>query len=184
MFATKTMIALVAVLNMALATTDGTGAQNQKQPLAGWSGIFPDMNGYIRTFKAPVVEGDKKKTVYRQTAEYEWSGGADRHLTVTVARDAKIKKLYSAEEVKKIKPAPEKIVIAKHDAWLWKFERDMKDVRPLHARLVVLLGDDRVLIVELSGLGPFAQDAETVVGKIDLVRLKKALDNPPVVGEK
>jgi hypothetical protein len=185
MFSPKLMIALAAVPIMALATAAGTGAQDKKQTTAGWPGIFPEMNGYSRSYKPPIVEGDKKNPVYRQSAEYVWTGGADRHLTVTVARDAKFKKLYSAEEVKKTKPAPEKIDIAKHEAWLWKFERDMKDVRPLHARLVVLLEGDRVLIVELSGFGPFANDAEAVVGKIDLGRLKKTLDNPPVItGEK
>jgi hypothetical protein len=157
----------------------------QKQPpLAGWLGIFPPLAGYARTFKAPVVEGDKNNPVYRQEVEYAWTGGADRHLTISVARDAKFKKAYGEEEVKKSLPAPEKIEVGKHAAWLWKFESDKKVARPLRARLVVLLGDDRILIVEVRGLGPFAGEPQTTVGKFDLERLTKALDDPPLTGSR
>src|SRR5271155_1141093 len=98
-----TMQNIVAILVLAIMafgtvpanTVGGTLAKQKQPPLAGWLGIFPSLGGYARTFKAAVVEDDKNGPVYSQTVEYAWMGGADRHLTITVARDAKFKKLYS-----------------------------------------------------------------------------------------
>jgi hypothetical protein len=174
------LMTLIAALAIALAAETSGSAQQPKEVLAGWKGIFPDMGSYSRMFQPAVVEGDKKNPIYRQSADYVWTGGADRHYTITVARDANYKKIYSDEEVQKSKPAAEKVQVGKHKAWLWKYELNRKDVRPLRSRLVVLLGDDRILIVEQKGLGPFGgDDAVKTAELFDLAKVKAALDNPP-----
>jgi hypothetical protein len=163
-----------------LLVSQPTAGQKQKAE-AGWPDVFPAaLTMYQQTFQAPVVEGDAKNPVYRQTALYDWTGNADRHLKVTVARNAEFKKTYSEEAVQKSQPPGKKKEIGKYAAWEWKFERnDTKDTPPLHERLVILLGDDRVVIIEESGLGPFGGDIRNLLEKMDLERISKALDKAP-----
>jgi hypothetical protein len=175
----------IAVLAVTVAVIACPVHAQDKQPeLAGWMGVFPQLKGYARKFQPAVVEGDKKNPIYRQTAEYEWTGGADRNYAVTLARNVEFKKIYSEEEVKKTTPAPEKVEVAKHTAWLWKFERDdKKEGRPLRAKLVVLLGEDRILIIEVRGLGPF-EEAARIAEQFDFKKIAEALEQPPLIGSR
>jgi hypothetical protein len=147
--------------------------------LAGWFGVFPELPaGYIRSFQLPVVDKDKKN-IYRQTAIYEWSGGADKRLEVTLARDPAFEKKYAAKELEKDGKQPMKVRVGKRTGWLWKFDsRADKKTRPLHARMIVPLAADRILRVEARGRGPF-EDLVQRVSSFDLDKMEKALDAPP-----
>jgi hypothetical protein len=172
------MTRLLLALPALLLAVQAAPAQRPKEQQPGWPDAFPKLDNYAVQYDAPVVKRDAKNPVYSQTAHYVWTGGASREFHVTLARDAAFKTLYSEEEVKKGKPAPEKIEIGKHPAWLWKFELNRKDERPLDSKIVVLLGDDRVLVIEQRGLGPF-EPVEKVAERFDLRKIKAALDQPP-----
>src|SRR5262245_5834042 len=98
------LLLLFPVVCLILAGIASVGNGEQKaEAKAGWTGVIPEMNGYQRTFQAPVIGAGK--TSYRQTARYEWTGGAVKLLEVTAARDPAFKQKYSAEALKKEKPA-------------------------------------------------------------------------------
>lgn len=170
----RSVLPVLAVLLAAPAARP----QQAKEQEPGWADLFAKLGNYERKLEPLVLKRDAKNPVYSQTAHYLWLGGADRHYDVTVARDSAFKTLYSEEEVKKGTPAPEKIEVGKYPAWLWKYQADRKEVRPLQARLVVLLGDDRVLVIEQRGLGPF-ESIQSIAEKFDLKKIKAALDQPP-----
>jgi hypothetical protein len=172
------------LVGLAVAVAPEAGGQpSTKQVLAGWPGIFLAMSGYQRSFLPPVVEGDKKNPIYRQTAKYEWTGGAIRLLEATVARDPAFKQRYSAEETGKDKLPPKVLQVADHRALLWIMDgKDAKEPWPLRARLVVILEDDRVLILEFKGRGPWPGKWEAFADKFDLKKIKAALEQPPRTG--
>ena len=62
-----------------------TAAENE--PLAGWPGVFPELQGYARTFEKPVL--DKEGKDYGQTARYEWTGGVIKALRLTAVRSGR-----------------------------------------------------------------------------------------------
>jgi hypothetical protein len=178
------LLSLLAIPALALAAQPGQQPP-PRQALAGWLGIFPTMLGYQRTFTAPVIEGEAKKMVYRQTVKYEWTGGAARLVEVTAARDAAFKQRYSAAEVAKEKQPPASIKVGDYPALLWKFDKPAKEREdwPLAARLVVLLDEDRVLMLEFRGPGPWGGSWESYAEKFDLKKTKSALDQPPRTGD-
>ena len=155
------------------------GKTSKAKVLAGWFGVFPELPaGYIRSFQPPVIDKDKKN-IYRQTAIYAWSGGADKRLEVTLARDPAFEKKYDAKELEKDPKKPMKVQVGKRIGWLLKFDpRPHKTIPPLHAILIVPLAADRILRVTARGLGPF-EDLVERVKNFDLDKMEKALDAPP-----
>lgn len=169
---------MTAVMLLCLLTPPHAG---QKDAPPGWPGLLPALPNYGLRYHPPVVT-DKAKH-YSQMAEYDWLGGADRAYHVTLLRDPGLKDQYAADAVMKGKPAPERLEIQGCTAWHWKLDPPVKGGRPLHAKLVILLGDDRAVIWEMRGLGPFAQQLPVIADKLDLKKARAALDNPPQMGK-
>ena len=171
---------LSAATLLVLILTPIPAAQAPKvQPLAGWFGVFPQLGtGYIRTFKQPQVD-PKTKTRYSQMVIFEWSGGAAKRLEVTLARDPAFEKKYAAGAVMKEDNPPKKVEVSQRPAWLWQMAKDKKpDAMPLHARLVIPLGADRILLLEAKGVGPW-EDVVKLASRFDLKKIVAALDTPP-----
>ncbi|HYV38468.1 MAG TPA: hypothetical protein VE988_22480 [Gemmataceae bacterium] len=162
----------------------GDPTKQPKKALAGWPGLFPIFNGYDLVFDDARLGGDKKRQTYRQTAVYHWTGGADRHLHVQIARDADFTKMFTEETMKNNMPKAQKIEIAKQDAWLIEYDQKLgkKEKMPTHAKLIVPLGDDHFLLITQVGLGPFPESIQTLAEKFDFQKIKKALENPPDTG--
>jgi hypothetical protein len=158
---------------------EGSAADAPKpEPRAGWLGVFPELTGYQRTFSAPVVTLDKAKkpVAYRQTAKYEWTGGAIKKLEVTLARDPEFKQKYAAETVRK---EAKEVRVGKRTGWLWNLEKEAQGKRDaVVARLVVPLGEDKALILEARGAGPW-EELTGLAERFDLARAETALEGPP-----
>lgn len=157
------------------AMTESNGAN--PGPLAGWLGLFPQMDGYQRTFTAPVVtaDKDKKPVAYRQTVKYEWTGGDIRLFEVTLARDPAFKQKYAAETLRKEPKPPSEVKVGKRTAWLW--QDDKAKPGAVANRLVVPLAEDKALIVEdKSGRKEILLD---LAERLDLAKMTAALDAPP-----
>jgi hypothetical protein len=150
-------------------------ADDAKPVLAGWFGVFPEFPIYQRTFEAPTVGKGKAPTAYKQTAKYEWTGGALRSLTITLARDPAFKKDHTAEALRQAKPTPKEVTIAKKTGWLTSADKEGVD-RSL--KLVVPLDEDKALILEAKGLVT-EEDLTAMAGKFDLAAVEKALGQPP-----
>jgi hypothetical protein len=164
-------LSLLVVFGGALLSVSNGLAEEKPSPVEGWTGIFPELTSYARTFEAPVVEKEKDKPVrYHQTAKYLWTGGALKSLTVRLARDPEFKKTHSADAFKKLDPAPKEVKVGKKDAWLSEGEKTCK--------LVILLAEDKALILEGKDmLGK--EELLTLAVKFDLARAEEALDKPP-----
>src|SRR5262245_11658572 len=121
---------------LALTPAIGSAEPEKPAPLTGWLGVFPELQGYSRTFTAPVVAKGEKPADYRQTVRYEWAGGAIRILNVTLARDPSFKEKHTAEALRKGPMVYTETKLGKHPAWLWK--RDGEGAKPdeLTARLI------------------------------------------------
>jgi hypothetical protein len=146
--------------------------------LAGWFGVFPELAGYQRSFLAPVVAKGKKPTRYRQTAKYEWTGGAHKLLEVTLARDPLFKKKYATAVLKKDKKA-KPIRLGKRAAWLWHLEKEAgNNPAKVRIRLVLPLAADKVVILEARGLGPW-EDLAGLAKRLNQTAIAKALAAPP-----
>jgi hypothetical protein len=147
-----------------------------KEVLAGWFKVFPELTGYQRSFLAPVV---KSKQVYQQTARYLWTGGAVKLLEVTLARDPVFKKQYAADTLKKQANAPQEVKVGKRAAWLWNLEKEAgTDPNKVRTRLVLPLAEDKVIVFEAKGRGPW----EALTGlaeKFDQAAVEKALGKAP-----
>jgi hypothetical protein len=154
-------------------------AEEKPKPLPGWYNVVPHLFNYDVRFQAPEVGEGEKPTVYRQTARFDWMGNDFRSFTVTLARDPAFKEKYAAEALKKDKPAPEETKVGKNAAWLWDLskEGERKFDKP-NSRLVVILAEDKVLIVEAFG-SPRAQHWPDLAQGLDLEKLTAALDAPP-----
>jgi hypothetical protein len=161
----------------------GAGARQKKgkpEPLGGWPGVFPKLLGYQRTFTAPAVEGGKEPKKYSQLVRYEWTGGAARRLEVTLARDPAFKDRHAEARLAKDPGKPRQVKVGKRTGWLWDLKKEGdKDPWALRQRLVVPLGEDRALIFEAKGPGPWAGGLERLTSHFDLDRFEKALDAPP-----
>src|SRR5262245_44733948 len=114
-----------------------------------WAGVFPDLGVmYSATYDKPVVaKGDKPKE-YRQKATYTWTGGRIAEITVTLARDPAFKQTYSEKALKKEKSPPKSVKINKKAAWQWEFPVAADKPDQVARRLVVLLADDKAIIIE------------------------------------
>jgi hypothetical protein len=139
----------------------------------GWDELFPTLGNFDRKVSAPKVEKGDKPTVYSQSTTYEWLGGRFEILTVTIARDPKFKEQYSVEAMKKEKV--ESLEVDKKRAYLWdRMKAD--DLDKVNRKLVVVLADDKVLIIEQRGAGLELPD---VAKKLDFDKVVKALELPP-----
>ena len=133
--------------------------------------LFPAIGGTYDTKiqKPEVGKGDPPDT-YSQTCTYTWTGGRIESITVTFARDPAFKEKYSAEAIKKEKTPPKEVKVGKKKVYLWELP-DEKG-----GRLVVVLGDDKAVIVEQTGSG---QDLVKWAAKWKVDAMEKALDTPP-----
>jgi hypothetical protein len=149
------------------------------EPRAGWFGVFPELAGYGRSFLAPVVAAEKQPVAYRQTARYEWLGGALKHLQVTLARDPAFKQKYAAETLRKDALAPKEVKVGTRTGWLWSLEKEAGS-KPdqLAWRLVVPLAADKAVVFEGRGAGPW-EEVTGLAQRFDLARAEAALAQPP-----
>ncbi len=139
----------------------------------GWPDLFPTLGNFSRKVDAPKLAKGDKPPVYSQSTTYEWMRGRFEILTITLARDPAFKEKYSAEAMKKEKV--EKIEVNKKTAYLWdRMKAD--ELEKVNRRLVVLLADDKILMIEQRGGGLELPD---VAKKLDFDKVLKALDNPP-----
>jgi hypothetical protein len=170
---------VAALLLCAIAEASAQNPGEKARPLAGWMGVFPEMNGYQRTFTAPAVAPGKAPDKYAQKVKYEWTGGAIKLLEVTLARDPAFKDRHSPDALAKDPGKPERTKVGNFDAWEWKLAKEGdKGEWPPQARMVVRLGDDRALILEARGQGPW-EPLSQLVKRFDLEKLAKALDAAP-----
>jgi hypothetical protein len=147
------------------------GAILAAEPKAAWPGVFPELSGYGRTFKAPEV--NKDRTVYSQTAEYGWMGGDYRTGTATLARDSRFKEAHTEEALKKLGATP--IKVGKRDAWTMP---GRKDGQVQHTKIIVPLGEDKALIVEAVGVA-HKKFPEELAAAFDPEKCIEALKAPP-----
>ena len=142
----------------------------------GWPELFPELGNFGRTIQSPKVAKGDKPEVYSQAARYEWLGGRFEILTITVARDPAFKEKYSAEAVKKTKPAPAAVEVNKKQAYLWEKLAGENDLKNVNKRLIVVLDADKILMVEQVGFG---LELDEVAKKLDFEKVAKALESPP-----
>lgn len=145
-------------------------------PPGGWTDLFPALGNFDRKVNGPVVAKGDKPEVYSQSTRYEWMGGRFEILTITITRDAKFKETYAAEAVKKSKPAPKEVEVNKKRTLLWEDLAKPDDLVNVNKRLVVILADDKILMVEQVGFG---LELEEVAKKLDFEKVVKALESPP-----
>jgi hypothetical protein len=142
------------------------------KPQAGWPDVFPDpFAGYQRRYLQPVV--NKEKTVYKQSAQYDWNGNDFRTATATLARDPEFKTAHTAEALKKA--GAKEIKIGKKDAWIIPNDKQGLEGRD---KIIVPLGEDKALIVEGIGAAHKAFPTE-LAAAFDAEKCAKALDKPP-----
>ena len=91
----------------------GTGA------LAGWFGVFPEIPGYRRSFLGPEVGPGGSPISYRQTARYEWTGGAVKVLDVTLTRDPAFRRDCADEALVRGATPSQRIEVGGRSGWLW-----------------------------------------------------------------
>jgi hypothetical protein len=143
------------------------------EKVGGWPGLFPELNNFGRKVEAPRVEKAEKPKSYSQSAVYEWMGGRFEIIRITIARDPAFKEKYSADAMKKEKA--EKLDVNKKTAYLWdRMKAD--DLEKVNRKLVIVLADDKVIIVEQRGAGLELAD---VAKKLDFAKVVKALESPP-----
>jgi len=159
------MIALLSVLAL-LAAADAPG---------GWPELFPKLGNFSQVASPPMVAKGDKPEVYSQSVKYDWMGGRFEVITITVSRDPKIKARYTAEAFKKSDPSPQSFEVNKKPAWVWNFDKIDK-LEQVRKRLVVVLADDTLLMLEQRGAG---LDLEEVAKQFDFDAVVKALKTPP-----
>jgi hypothetical protein len=146
---------------------------------AEWLDLFPHLENFTRKFEPVVVAKGDKPEVYSQAARYDWNGGRFEIITFTIARDPAFKEKYAADTVKG-KPMPEALELNKKLAYLSSSDgakgRDL-----VNKRLVVVLADDKILILEQRGAG---LDLAEVAKKLDFDKVAKALASPPPAAKK
>jgi hypothetical protein len=140
-----------------------TAAENM--PLAGWPGIFPEVQGYARTFEKPTL--DKEGKDYAQTAAYEWTGGVIKSMRLTAVRSGR------QMDPKGFK-GMDKDTLGKRAIWT-KEERAGDDVK---VKLIVPLDDTRGLIIEARGTVSI-EEMKNIAGKLDLDHVKAVLARAP-----
>jgi hypothetical protein len=144
------------------------------EPVPGWDKVFIEVNHYSRTLQKP-IKGDSAE-VYQQTARYDWSGGRFEQIDITLARNPEFKKKYSAEAMKAEKDPPKETEINNRKAWIWERKSESGKVDEVTHRLVVLLSDDKAIIIEQKGQGAKVVD---LAKSFDFDKVEKALAAPP-----
>jgi hypothetical protein len=140
----------------------------------GWPDLFPSLGNFGRKITAPVV-AQEKPNVYSQMATYDWLGGRFEVITITIARDPAFKDRYADEAMKKADPAPVALQVNGKRAYLWdRMKAD--ELQKVNRRLVVVLADDKILLLEQRGAG---LDLAGVAKKLDFEKVVKALESPP-----
>lgn len=139
-----------------------------------WPNVFIELEMFGVRYWPPKVSADGK--IYSQTARYEWLGGRYEVLEITLLCDPAIKQRYSPENLKKEKIVPAELEINKKMAFEWKFEVDPGKIDALARRLVVVLADDKAIIIHQHGGG---LTLEEVARKFDFGKVEKALGQPP-----
>jgi hypothetical protein len=175
----KTEFIMTVVLLLGIGAADTRSEKLAKDkvpdktpPKAGWSGVFPTLGNYQRTFQAPVI--NKDKTVYQQSAQYSWMGGDYRVATATLARDPQFKEKHATPVL--MKAGAKKIKIGKMDAWFTPGQG--KDRLKKRDKIIVPLGEDKALIVE--GIGVAHKDFPLeLAGRFDPEKCAAALQQPP-----
>jgi hypothetical protein len=150
------------------------------EDVGGWPALFPQLGNFSFKLSAPVVNKDEKPTVYSQTARYGWLGGRYEEITITLTRNPKVKDVFSTDGLKLIVPAPETLEVNKKSAYSWK-STEGGDFQKMSRRLVVVLADDKALILEQYGRG---LDLAEVAKKLDFEKVVKELDSPPPAAPK
>jgi hypothetical protein len=158
---------MLAITMLLLAAADNPG---------GWPDLFPALGNFERKVAAPVVAKGEKPEVYSQAARYDWLGNRFEILTITIARDPAFREKYAADALKKGKPAPAAIEVNKKRAYVWDKLAGENDLKNVNKRLVVLLADDKIVMVEQVGFG---LELDEVAKKLDFDKVAKALDMPP-----
>jgi hypothetical protein len=160
-------------LGYCLAGPDRTAGPRGGEARAGWFGVFPDIPGYRRSFLTPQVGPGPSR--YRQTARYEWTGGAVKVLDVTLARGP-----APRGDPADAGPAPaQRIDVGGRPAWLSIPKPASRPGAGSH-RLVVRLGPEGALILEAKGPGPWERLPD-LARRFDLQRMEAALGAPPRV---
>jgi hypothetical protein len=170
------------VVTITLAWSGFAGVQARDRADNGkpaWPGVFIELEMFGVRYLSPAVSADDK--VYSQTARYDWLGGRYEVLEITLLCDPAIKQRYSAENLKKEKIVPSELEINKKKAFEWMFEVDPGKIDALSRRLVVVLADDKAIIINQHGSG---LTLEEVARKFDFGKVEKALSAPPKKSEK
>jgi hypothetical protein len=168
----------VAVLNLvglAMLPAQAQEARDRSVKPA-WPDVFVSLGMYDVVYQKPVIGKGDKPDAYQQKATYIWTGGRFEVLHITLARDPSFKDRYSAEALKKEKDPPKELEINKKKAWQWTFKREPNDFKQVTNRLVVLLDDDKAIIIEQIGFGFALPDAAKL---FDFAKVEKALAKPP-----
>jgi hypothetical protein len=153
---------LLAILFL---TASGASAQQPKaKPLAGWLGVFPEFQGYSRTFDKP--RGDKSS--YEQTATYEWTGGRIETVRITLIRDVKVAQGFTGDALKALEKTATTVPFGQRSGYLLVQQQI----------LVIPLGDDR--LVRIESITPvYRSDLPAFAKKLNLDACAKALEQPP-----
>jgi hypothetical protein len=162
-----------------LLTTGLTNAEEPKpEARPGWYGVFPPIANYQRTYQPPTIDA-KAKDVYSQTVRYDWTGNDFRVFTVTLARNPEFKKTYAAESLKLDKLNPTESKVGTNKAWNWELVKPGQGgIDKPNSRMVVVLADDKVLIIEATG-SPMAAQFPALSG-IAIDKLTAHLDKAPI----
>lgn len=134
----------------------------QPKVLAGWLGVFPDIQGYQRSFEKPKID---KKT-FQQTAKYEWTGGRIETIHVTLMRidgDARKYLPNAAPDA-----APKDVDVGKYRGRLWAGRL-----------LLVPLAKDRLAILVAPTFKAHESDLVGFAKRFPLGACDNALDQPP-----
>jgi len=147
-----------------------SGAQDQsKDPKAraSWMGVFPNIQGYQASFHKPEIKSEKPP-VWSQKVRYDWTGGRLEAVEITLARDGNFAKLYDPKAITKGNDPAKELKIGKHAAFQWG-----------KAKLVVVLGADRIVKVDSATPKDFDSDLKGFAEKLPLEKIAEALDKPP-----
>jgi hypothetical protein len=158
---------LLGVVMVFVSASVANSGEN-RLAFAGWYNLFPPTQNHLHPmYNHPVIE--KKKgwhSVYSQTAKFDAMTNLPRSFSVAVARDPDFKTRFGRDAMKDLPVTP--LEIRKRTAWVWKDQ----------SRVVVLLSDDKAVLIERDGFSvpmPLVEYAKS----LDYDRIEKALDQPP-----
>lgn len=169
------------LVSLGLILPQCSDAQDKAEHKRGgaWPDVFisaSSLGMYHVVFDQPVMEKGDMPKVYRQKANYHWSGGRFEIVQVTLARDPAFKDQFSPEVLRKEKNPPRELEINKKLAWHWKFAREGRKLDEVSQRLIIVLDTDKAIIIEQLGYG---LNLEEMAKRFDFAKIDKALANPP-----